>query len=113
MKTFKRISAAMLAIGVSVTIVGCGKNSDSSYKESVAVPTADEIAAIPEGAEKTLDWCSYYDLNPSANSEEKYTNVSMFEDKGGKINYISCGASANKYNKLSELISTISFPSLF
>ena len=113
MKTLKRISAAMLAIGVSVTIVGCGKNSDSSYKESIAVPTADEIAAIPEGAEKTLDWCSYYDLNPSANSEEKYTNVSMFEDKGGKINYISCGASANKYNKLSELILANTPPDIF
>ena len=113
MKTIKRISAALLAIGISVTIVGCDKGSDSSYKESVSVPTADEIEAIPDGAEKTLDWCSYYDLNPSANSGEKYTNVSLFEEKGGKINYINCGGSANKYNKLSELILANTPPDLF
>ena len=81
MKSFKRIWAALLAIGISVTIVGCEKTSDSSYEETVAVPTAEEIEKIPEGAENTLDWCSYYDLNPSSNSEEKYTNVSLFEDK--------------------------------
>ena len=113
MKTIKRISAALLALGMSVTIVGCDKNSDSSYVESVSVPTADEIEAIPDGAEKTLDWCSYYDLNPSAGSKEKFTNVSLFEDKGGKINYINCGGAPNKYNKLSELILANTPPDLF
>ena len=113
MKTIKRISAVLLALGISVTIVGCDKETDSSYTETVAVPTADQIDDIPADAEKTLDWCSYYDLNPSAGSKEKYTNVSLFEDKGGKINYINCGGSANKYNKLSELILANTPPDLF
>ena len=113
MKNLKRIFAALMAFGISLTLIGCQKGSDSSYDEAIAVPTADEIEAIPEGAEKTLDWCSYYDLNPSSNSEEKYTNVSLFEDKGGKINYISCGGSVNKYNKLSELILANTPPDIF
>lgn len=113
MKNVKRIFAALMAFGISLTLIGCQKGSDSSYDEAIAVPTADEIEAIPEGAEKTLDWCSYYDLNPSSNSEEKYTNVSLFEDKGGKINYISCGGSVNKYNKLSELILANTPPDIF
>ena len=113
MKNFKRFLAALLAIGMSVSLIGCQNSSDSSYDEAVDVPTAEEIEAIPDSAEKTLDWCSYYDLNPSANSEEKYTNVSLFEDKGGKINYISCGGSVNKYNKLSELILANTPPDIF
>lgn len=115
MKTYKRITAALLAIGMSVAMIGCEneKGADSSYNEAIAVPTSDQIDAIPDNAEKTLDWCSYYDLNPSSNSEEKYTNVSMFEDKGGKINYINCGGSANKFNKLSELILANTPPDIF
>lgn len=113
MKKIKRISAALLALGMSLSIAGCDKDSDSSYKEIFEVPTADQIEAIPDDAEKTLDWCSYYDLNPSAGSKEKYTNVSLFEDKGGKINYINCGGSAKKYDKLSELILANTPPDLF
>lgn len=113
MKNIKRISAALLAICISVTISGCDKDSDSSYNEEISVPTADQIEAIPDDAEKTLDWCSYYDLNPSSNSEEKYTNVALFEDKGGKINYINCGGAAKKYDKLSELILANTPPDLF
>ena len=113
MKKIKRISAALLAAGMSLTIVGCNNNSNSEYKEAIKVPTADQIEAIPDDAEKTLDWCSYYDLNPSAGSKEKYTNVSLFEDKGGKINYINCGGAAKKYDKLSELILANTPPDLF
>ncbi len=113
MKQIKRITAVILALGMSFTVLGCDKNNDSSYEESIEVPTADQIEAIPDDAENTLDWCSYYDLNPSEGSEEKYTNVSLFEDKGGKINYINCGGSAKKYDKLSELILANTPPDIF
>ena len=43
MKNFKRFLAALLAIGMSVSLIGCQKSSDSSYDEAVDVPTAEEI----------------------------------------------------------------------
>ena len=55
MKTIKRISAALLAIGISVTIVGCDKGSDSSYKESVSVPTADGVLTTTLTRQQTAE----------------------------------------------------------
>lgn len=118
MKARKCIIAA-LALLMTASAVGCGSSSDgsskgdaSSFKETVEVASSDDIAAIPDDAEKELEWFSYFDINPSRSSPEKRTDLALFEQKGGKINYTRTG-SMKKYDDLAARLLADDPPDMF
>lgn len=88
MKSIKRILCALIALSMSLTVMGCTKSEDesSSHVDVVAVPDAETIESIPDGAEKELVYLGDGDLNPTGNSE-KSTELSLFEQKGGSIKF--------------------------
>ena len=130
MRKFKRLAAGMLAVACCFSAVGCGKDDDAKKtttttfvgKEDIKVttpapsgeddPEALTITAIPEGAESTLDWLSYFDINPAKGSAEKRADLQLFEAYGGKINYIRT-TSTTKFDKLAELVLSGDYPDMF
>lgn len=102
MKNSKRVIAGAMALLSAVSVASCGSSSSSSsssYVDKVKVASTDDISAIPEGSEKELEWLSYFDINPTKKEPEKRTDLTLFEEKGGKIKY-SQTSSMNKYDKL-------------
>lgn len=117
MKTLKRILAGTLAVGCTFSAVGCSKDdsngsSEESFVEQIQVQDTEEIAAIPDGAEKTINWLSYFDINPVKGDSEKRTDLSLFEQKGGKINYMRT-TSMKKYDDLATKILSEERPDMF
>lgn len=115
MNTVKRVIAAAAAVMISAAFSGCAKNSkseSSSYENKVKINDTDEISAIPDGAETELEWLSYFDINPSANSQEKRVDLELFEKKGGTIKYSSC-TSVTKYDQLANRLLSNDPPDLF
>lgn len=105
MKLSKRLLAALLALTTAVAMTGCSGSSgeDSSFEETVKVPTTDAIAEIPEGADNTLQYLGVSDLNPSNSAKEKSVEMTLFNEKGGKVEYIKT-TTFDLSNKLSSLI---------
>ncbi len=105
MKLSKRLLAALLALSTAAVMTGCPSSSDKdeSYEDKVKVASTDDIAAIPEGADNTLQYLGVSDLNPSATSKEKSVEMTLFNDKGGKVDYIRT-TSFELNTKLSSLI---------
>lgn len=105
MKLSKRLLAALLALTTAVAMTGCteSKDEDSSYDEKVKVASTDEIAAIPEGAEKTLQYLGSSDLNPTDSAKEKSVEMTLFNDKGGEVEWIQTD-SMKLNDKLASLI---------
>ena len=104
MKLTKRLLAALLALAATVSVTGCrGSDGDSSYEEKINVPSTDAIAEIPEGAENTLQYLGITDLNPTDTAKEKSVEMTLFNEKGGKVKYIQT-QHKDLSNKLSSLI---------
>lgn len=105
MKLSKRLLAALMALAATVAITGCGSSNkeDAAYKDKITVPSTDAIDAIPEGAANTLQYLGVSDLNPSDSAKEKSVEMTLFNDKGGKVEYIKT-ETFNLSNKLSSLI---------
>ena len=82
MKLSKRLLAALLALSTAAVMTGCPSSSDKdeSYEDKVKVASTDDIAAIPEGADNTLQYLGVSDLNPSATSKEKSVEMTLFND---------------------------------
>ena len=113
-----KIIAAAAALVLTASAAGCGSSSgsssdkDSSYTEKVEVANSDDIAPIAEDAEKEIEWFSYFDINPSRSSPEKRTDLALFEQKGGKINYTRTG-SMKKYDDLAARLLADDPPDMF
>lgn len=105
MKLSKRLLAALLALTTAVAMTGCTESSeeDSSYDEKIKVTSTDDIAAIPEGAEKTLQWLGVKDLNPTDSAKEKSVEMTLFNDKGGTVEWIQT-TTLELNDKLASLI---------
>ena len=104
MKLTKRLLAALLALAAAVSVTGCSKSKkDDSYQDKVKVPSTDAIAEIPEGAENTLQYLGISDLNPTSDAQEKSVEMTLFNDKGGKVEYIKTDQRGLS-SKLSSLI---------
>lgn len=105
MKLSKRLLAALLALATAAAMTGCSGSSgeDSSYEDQIKVPSTDAIAEIPEGAENTLQWLGNKDLNPTSDAQEKSAEMTLFNDKGGKVDWIQT-TTLEFNNKLSSLI---------
>ena len=93
MKNSKRVIAGAMALLSAVSVASCGSSSggdsSSSYVDKVKVASTDDIATIPDGSEKELEWLSYFDINPTKKEPEKRTDLTLFEEKGGKIEVFS------------------------
>ena len=115
MKNSKRVIAGAMALLSAVSVASCGSSSSSSsssYVDKVKVASTDDISAIPEGSEKELEWLSYFDINPTKKEPEKRTDLTLFEEKGGKIKY-SQTSSMNKYDKLAARLMSNDPPDMF
>ena len=116
MKNSKRVIAGAMALLSAVSVASCGNSSgsssSSSYVDKVKVASTDDIATIPDGSEKELEWLSYFDINPTKKEPEKRTDLTLFEEKGGKIKY-SQTSSMNKYDKLAARLMSNDPPDMF
>ena len=87
MKNSKRVIVGAMALLSAVSVASCGSSSggdsSSSYVDKVKVASTDDIATIPDGSEKELEWLSYFDINPTKKEPEKRTDLTLFEEKGG------------------------------
>lgn len=112
MKNLRRIIAAALAVMTTFALTGCPKSESSSSNDSVSsvkdetvkVVSTDDIADIPDGAEKELLFMGINDLNPTS-TNEKSVGLNLFEDKGGSIKW-SRVTSANKFTKLGAAVTS-------
>lgn len=112
----KRILAGVAAFSFVFVAASCGskdgKKDDSSYVDQVKVEDTQEIEAIPEGAENTIEWLSYFDLNPGKGQQEKSVELDLFEKKGGKIHY-NPTTSLTKFDTLAERKLANDVPDMF
>lgn len=118
----KRIIAGLSAVLLAMSVTACGNSSGSSdssadddlanYKDQVEVEDTDAIAALPEGADSTIEWLSYFDLNPAKGAKEKSVELDLFEKKGGSIHYNQT-TSMTKFDKLAELLLSNDPPDMF
>ena len=116
MKNYKRAAAGILAVISAFAAASCGSksssSSSSSFVETVDVKESADITPIPEGADGTLEWCSYFDLNPTRANPEKTTALSLFEQNGGSIEYYRT-SSLDKYDKLAARLLSNDPPDMF
>lgn len=94
MKNYKRFFAGVLALSMVFSITACGSSDSSSKNDddfeatnNVKVTASDKITQIPDGAEGTIIHLGENDLNPTKKYPEKSTELSLFEQKGGKITF--------------------------
>ena len=77
MKNSKRVIAGAMALLSAVSVASCGSSSggdsSSSYVDKVKVASTDDIATIPDGSEKELEWLSYFDINPRKSRKREPT----------------------------------------
>lgn len=122
MKNIKRLLAGSLAVICAFSAVGCGKEEkkketeSSSFVEQIKVEEVEgssEIAALTGSeSDNTLKWLSYFDLNPTKGAPEKRADLSLFEQKGGKIEYVRT-SSLKKYDDLATKVLSEDVPDMF
>lgn len=95
----RKIMALCAGLIMTAAAAGCGgsgdgdgaasKAADDSFEatENVEVAVTDKVDAIPEGAENTLVYLGVSDLNPTRANPEKSTELTLFEEKGGAIEW--------------------------
>ena len=93
MRNYKRIPAVILAAAAMMTVAfSCSsKKSSDSESETAASTKAPETSTQAElysSDDMTINWLSYYDINPEGGAERSVA-LSLFEDKyNGSVNYI-------------------------
>ncbi len=115
MKNYKRLAAGAMAVIAAFSVASCGSkdsSSSSSYVDKVEVKESADITPIPDGAEKELEWLSYFDINPTRADPEKRTDLTLFEQNGGSIKYSRAG-SLEKYDKLAARLLANDPPDMF
>ncbi len=104
MKILKRILAGTLAVVLTFALVGCDSSEETSSKsDEIAVVSTDDIEPIADGEESTLVWMANYDLNPSTDDGERTVGLTLFEEKGGSIEYMRV-TSSNQFTKLAAAV---------
>ena len=115
MKNYKRLAAGAMAVIAAFSVASCGtkdSSSSSSYVDKVEVKESADITPIPDGADKELEWLSYFDINPTRADPEKRTDLTLFEQNGGSIKYSRAG-SLEKYDKLAARLLANDPPDMF
>lgn len=104
----KKILALAVALTSVFAVAGCGSTGDSSSKVStvkkVKVEDTQEIETIPDDAQKTIRWMGTYDLNPDEKKgEDKSVEMTLFNNKGGKVEYTRV-TDSEKFDQLASAI---------
>ncbi|MBR1663551.1 MAG: extracellular solute-binding protein [Ruminococcus sp.] len=95
MKSIKRALAGSLALIMAIGISACSNSSSSTSSDdesfeatdNVEVKDAKGISDIPDGAEKTIRYLGENDLNPTKANKEISTELKLFQNKGGSIEW--------------------------
>ncbi len=119
MSSIKKALALAVSVLSVVGIASCGGstgNDDSkvSTVKKVEVQDTQEIADIPDDAEKEIIWMGTYDLNPNVRKgDDKTVEMTLFNNKGGTVvwNQVS---DSEKFDKLaSAIMSQKDVPDIF
>ncbi len=113
MKNYKKTLAGILALSMTLGVASCGKSggsdsaasSDESFEvtENVEVQQSTDVTPIPDGAEKTLIYLGENDINPTKANPEKSTEITLFEQQGGKVEFKST-TNEKRFDDLAMLI---------
>lgn len=86
-------------------------SADSQEMQMIEIK-GDGIDDIPADADGTLDFLSYYDLNPTNLASEKRADVALFEKHGGTILH-SQTTSSERYDTLARRLLSGDIPDMF
>lgn len=112
MISFKRVMAGTAALVMSLGIAACGNSSsstssteDESFTPTDNVEVADKatIADIPEGVDGTIRYLGENDLNPTKANPEISTELKLFQNKGGAIEWTRC-TNQDRFDALAKAI---------
>ena len=111
MKKIKRAFALTLSLMMAFGVAACGSsdsssnNSDDSFEatDNIEVTENMEIEAIPDGAEKTILYLGENDLNPTKSNPEISTEMKLFQQKGGSIEWTRC-TNEGRFDALAKAI---------
>ncbi|MBR6337679.1 MAG: ABC transporter substrate-binding protein [Ruminococcus sp.] len=111
MKNIKRAFALTLSLMMAFGIAGCGNSSssgnssDESFEatDNIEVQENKEIADIPDGAEKTILYLGENDLNPTKANPEISTEMKLFQQHGGAIEWHRC-TNEGRFDALAKAI---------
>ena len=121
MKRIKRAFALTLSLITAFGVAACSNsdssssNSDESFEATDNIEVAEnmEIAAIPDGAEKTILYLGENDLNPTKANPEISTEMKLFQQKGGSIEWHRC-TNEGRFDALAKAIAANSdVPDIF
>ena len=134
----KRVFASVLALCMAIGISSCGSSDSSSAGESkadaassaadtaesiedesfeeknnVEVEETSEVEKLPEGENSQITYLGENDINPTRSNPEKSTELTLFEQKGGKIIFDRT-SNADRFTKLASAIASQSnIPDIF
>lgn len=119
MTKIKRALALAVSVASVMGVCSCGGSTgDSSSKvttvKKVEVQDTKEIEDIPDDAQKNIKWMGTYDLNPNERKgEDKSVEMTLFNNKGGTVEYIQV-TDSEKFDKLaSAIMSQKDVPDIF
>ena len=117
MRNRKRLLAALLALGMTFSFAGCGsgddsaspanKEEDESFEptENIEVEEVSTVDTLPGGEESEILYLGENDINPTRSNPEKSTEMTLFEQKGGKVNFQST-SNADRFDNLAAAIAS-------
>ncbi|MBO6140719.1 MAG: ABC transporter substrate-binding protein [Ruminococcus sp.] len=121
MRNLKRLFALTMSILMACGVAACSNSSSSSGSSEESFEATDnvevqenmEIEAIPDGAEKTIRYLGENDLNPTKSNPEISTELKLFQQKGGSIEWTRC-TNEGRFDALAKAIAANSdVPDIF
>ena len=111
MRNLKRLFALTMSILMACGVAACSNSSSSSGSSEESFEATDnvevqenmEIEAIPDGAEKTIRYLGENDLNPTKSNPEISTELKLFQQKGGSIEWTRC-TNEGRFDALAKAI---------
>lgn len=118
MKSIKKAMALAVSVVSVIGVCSCGSSGDESSKvesvKKVEVEDTKEIENIPDDAQKTIRWMGTYNLNPNEKKgEDKTVEMTLFNNKGGKVEWTQV-TDSEKFDQLaSAIMSQKDVPDIF
>ncbi|MBO5448933.1 MAG: extracellular solute-binding protein [Ruminococcus sp.] len=118
MKSIKKAMALAVSVISVIGVCSCGSSGEESSKvesvKKVEVEDTQEIENIPDDAQKTIRWMGTYDLNPNEKKgEDKSVEMTLFNNKGGKVEWTQV-TDSEKFDQLaSAIMSQKDVPDIF
>jgi len=118
MKSIKKAMALAVSVVSVIGVCSCGSSGDESSKvesvKKVEVEDTKDIENIPDDAQKTIRWMGTYNLNPNEKKgEDKTVEMTLFNNKGGKVEWTQV-TDSEKFDQLaSAIMSQKDVPDIF